>query len=79
MEEKVKKEQITEESKVIAEINFEAIDPREQFLMEYNNCPLCGTELYYTHNTDFIYLDVKEEAHCPHCNIKTKTDSHRLQ
>lgn len=52
---------------------------KEQFLDDYHHCPLCGTELIYTHVTDFAYLKVNEEAHCEACNIRTKKDEHILQ
>jgi transcription elongation factor Elf1 len=51
----------------------------EQFLEDYHNCPLCGSELMYTHVTNFAHLSVQEEAHCEPCNIRTKKDAHVLQ
>ena len=68
-----------EKAKTITEFRIKKSDFREQFLDEYHNCLLCGTGLIYTHKTDFIYLNVEEAAHCPHCQIQTKKQSHILQ
>lgn len=66
-------------SQTIAEINLKNFNYREQYLEEYKNCLLCGTELVYHHNTDFIYQTVEEQALCPHCKIPTKKHEHKLQ
>lgn len=69
----------TTDSKVITEFRIVPTDShREQFLDDYHHCCLCGSELVFTHNTNFIALDVKEEAFCPSCNIRTKQNDHRL-
>lgn len=52
---------------------------REQFLDDYSNCPLCGSELLYTHVTKFVDNTVHEEAHCEACKIKAKNNDHFLQ
>lgn len=51
----------------------------EQFLDDYLHCCLCGTELSYTHVTNFVTLEVAEEARCPSCQIRHKKDAHTLQ
>lgn len=56
-----------------------SITPTAQFLTDYHQCCLCGTELQYTHVTNFIREEVKEEAHCPSCQVRTKEQQHRLQ
>lgn len=53
--------------------------PQEAFLEDYNSCPLCGSELMFTHVTHFIEQTVNEEAHCDGCNIKVKSNQHGLQ
>ncbi|MCB0392093.1 MAG: hypothetical protein KDD58_12430 [Bdellovibrionales bacterium] len=65
--------------KIVAQFNIQSISFREQYLEEYFQCILCGTELVYTHDTDFIYQTVEEKAHCPHCKIESKNHSHKLQ
>lgn len=58
----------------LADINW-----TQEFLDNYQNCVLCGSELIFTHNTHFIQLSVEEEAHCSHCNVRNRKQSHRLQ
>lgn len=71
------------ESKIISEIDINMIisasNSAEDFIEDYNHCPLCGTELIYTHITHFLNNRVNEEAHCEKCNIKTKNNQHSLQ
>ncbi|MCB0350631.1 MAG: hypothetical protein KDD38_05570 [Bdellovibrionales bacterium] len=71
------------ESKKIAEIMVNIVNttptPIEQYLEDYNYCPLCGDELLYTHVTHFGHSLVKEEAHCESCKIKVKNNDHKLQ
>ena len=59
--------------------HFRDATPVEKFLQDYNECPLCGTELLYTHVTNFVNGLVKEEAHCESCKIRTKANEHGLQ
>ena len=42
-----------DEPQIIAEFRIHD-DPRQRFLEEYHNCCLCGTEMIFTHNTDFV-------------------------
>lgn len=70
----------TSEPKIVAEFKINPpLNATEQFLEDYHNCCLCGSELMFTHVTDFILLDVKEEAYCMTCNVRTKQQTHRLQ
>ena len=56
---------------------------REDFvqahLEDLHSCPICGTELDFTHVTHFVTLKVREEAHCPNCQIQTRSEEHSLQ
>lgn len=68
------------EAKIIAQ--FHIVDKPsalEQFLDNYKHCPLCSSELVYTHVTNFINERVQEEAFCMACNIRTKSGEHGLQ
>ncbi|MCC7405635.1 MAG: hypothetical protein IT288_14645 [Bdellovibrionales bacterium] len=78
---KIDKEEIpSQEPKIVAEFRIvPTANPREAFLEDYHHCCLCGSELIFTHNTNFLTLEVKEEAFCSACNIRTKQDQHRLQ
>jgi transcription elongation factor Elf1 len=65
---------------IVAQFNIVDIPTKqEQYLQDYNHCPLCGTELLFTHVTNFIEGMVKEDAHCMTCNIRTKSAEHELQ
>lgn len=65
--------------KIVAEFKITDLNFREQFLEEYFNCLLCGSELEYTQNTDYIYQIVEETAQCPNCKISTQDSCHKLQ
>ena len=67
------------EAKIISQIDINVISPRDQFIDEYHNCPLCGTELDFVHVANFIEQEVIEEATCSHCKIRTKKETHSLQ
>jgi len=76
----------TAKSKVVASIDVNVHWPKiekrawsEEAISEHFECVLCGTNLVFHHKTDFIGLNVTEEAHCPHCNIRNRQTSHALQ
>jgi hypothetical protein len=54
-------------------------DRYEQILHEYNTCCLCGSELTYTHVTNFVTQEVTEEAECQSCHIRNRKEQHSLQ
>ena len=65
---------------IVAQFNIVDVpNKREQYLLDYNHCPLCGSELVFTHVANFIEGSVQEEAHCMSCNIRTKSAEHDLQ
>lgn len=69
------------DSQTVADIkvNWQApIHPREQFLEDYHHCPLCSSELLFTHVTDFVAGSVKENAECLSCRIQVKSNPHKL-
>ncbi len=51
----------------------------EIVLDDENNCCLCGSNLQFKHEVDYLTLTIKEDAHCPSCNIQMKSRSHTLQ
>ena len=55
------------------------MDHRQNMIEYYNNCSICGSELDFTHVTQFQYSEVKVEGHCPCCNVQLKNETHRLQ
>tara|TARA_B100000749_G_scaffold280895_2_gene280613 strand:- start:10443 stop:10664 length:222 start_codon:yes stop_codon:yes gene_type:complete len=65
---------------IIHEWNIIDTPSREEIIKEeYNHCSLCGEELMFTHNTDFRFLKVEEEAECMSCGVRHKKDHHILQ
>lgn len=72
----------TSEENIIAQFRIVDTDKptaQEIFLEDYHNCPLCGSELLFTHVTHFLDQQVKEEAACCGCNIKIRSEQHGLQ
>jgi hypothetical protein len=54
-------------------------EEHEIILDDENNCCLCGSSLKFSHNVDYLTLMIKEDAHCPSCNIQMKSKEHKLQ
>ena len=46
---------------------------------DYLKCALCGQDLKFSHQIDYLVLKVKEEAQCTCCNIKLKVRDYRIQ
>lgn len=57
--------------------NAENIQHRE-FIISQNNCILCGTVLELRHVPDSVTSSIKEEAHCPQCEVRTRAKIHTL-
>jgi DNA-directed RNA polymerase subunit RPC12/RpoP len=45
----------------------------------YTHCALCGSNLHFTHVTDFSRNLTQETARCPECGVKARQAMHRLQ
>lgn len=43
------------------------------YIIAQNNCVLCGTVLELRHLVNHTELEITEEAHCPHCNVKARS------
>ena len=56
----------------------ETIQQRE-FIEAHNNCILCGNPLELQHVRVTNSEGIKEEAHCPKCDVKTRTKTYLLQ
>ena len=59
-----------EQSKINYFENARTTQHRE-FIISQNNCVLCGTVLELKHLPE-DETQVKEEAYCPHCDVKTR-------
>ena len=57
----------------------EPLDHRQNMIEYFNNCSMCGSELEFTHVTQFQYGEVQMEGHCPCCEVRLKDETHRLQ
>ena len=53
---------------------FEKIEhPKHQeFINAQNHCVLCGTTLELKHIADQAESQIKEEAFCPECEVRTR-------
>lgn len=49
-----------------------------EFIISQNNCILCGTVLELKHIADRGTDEIKEEAYCPQCSVKTRARTHVL-
>ncbi len=60
---------------------FEKIESNTQkeFLIEQNNCILCAGPLDLQHIRVESTGEIKEETHCPHCDLRTEAKTHSLQ
>lgn len=51
----------------------------EEIVERYTHCHLCGSNLHFTHVTDFSRNLTHEQAKCLECGVKTQQITHRLQ
>ncbi len=49
-----------------------------EFIISQNNCVLCGTVLELKHITESGAGEIKEEAFCTQCDVKTRARTHIL-
>ena len=54
---------------------FEKIETigHRQYIEEQTNCVLCGSVLELQHIVLDLEYQIREEAFCPHCKVKTRT------
>ncbi len=56
-----------------------ALPPHQKrYLTEHATCPMCETELKIDHKIDRNGCKVKEVAHCPQCDVCTRSVEHEL-
>jgi len=77
-------EQLTMEQ--MAELTIESVihrtgplDHRQNMIEYLNNCSICGSDLDFTHVTDFRHGEVKMEGYCSCCQVQLKNETHKLQ
>ena len=58
--------------------NNDQFTKQGQFILDQHHCPLCGSKLEIKASVDWEYGEVQEEAHCPSCQVRTRTVVHSL-
>lgn len=71
----VQTQQITEEIDALSQFFGTVGD----LVAKYTHCPLCGSNLHFSHITDFGKNLTHETARCPECSIQIRKHMHRLQ
>lgn len=51
----------------------------KQVLDRYLHCAICGSNLHFTHLTDFTRNITEENSKCPECGVKAQRSLHKLQ
>ncbi|MBX2988586.1 MAG: hypothetical protein KF802_11880 [Bdellovibrionaceae bacterium] len=59
---------------------FERTDSEHHrdFIELHSHCALCGTVLELQHVVDHQTCEIKEEARCPECEVRTRAKIHTL-
>lgn len=56
------------------------IESRHQaFIERQNHCPLCGTQLEIRVESYLEEYTLREEAHCPDCDVLARVKDHKMQ
>lgn len=50
----------------------------QDFIQQHCHCILCGSVLEFQHMVDGVDNQIKEEARCPECQIRTRSKIHPL-
>jgi hypothetical protein len=53
-------------------------EKHQDFIEAHSHCALCGTVLELLHVVDKASSEIKEEARCPECEIRTRAKIHTL-
>ncbi len=59
---------------------FERVETKNhrEFILAHNNCVLCSSVLELRHVRSDLTVEIKEEAYCPHCDMRTRAKSYTL-
>jgi hypothetical protein len=52
---------------------------QEELITHLESCALCGEKLKFSHRTDFLRLEVSEEASCGTCGVRKLPSQFILQ
>ena len=60
---------------------FERVETtlHREFIQSHNNCVLCASVLELRHVKNSETSEIKEEAYCPHCDLRTRAKNYSLQ
>ena len=64
-----------------SELNEELLQDEKYlvFFENENNCPLCGTDLELSYDSNYQTRTVRESAQCPSCKIQIKSREFAIQ
>jgi DNA-directed RNA polymerase subunit RPC12/RpoP len=51
----------------------------QEYLHLMNNCSLCGSSLELEHTVELEGSMIREEARCPHCEVRTRNKIYNIQ
>lgn len=59
---------------------FERVETstHREFIQSHNNCILCSSVLELRHIRVEAQAEIKEEAYCPQCDMRTRTKNYTL-
>jgi hypothetical protein len=59
---------------------FERVETtiHREFINAHNNCVLCSTVLELRHLRSEKDLEIKEEAYCPQCDLRTRAKNYTI-
>lgn len=63
------------------QIKIEANDEvtqQDEFIQQELHCSLCGHELEFNHEFDFLNLKIQEQSRCPECRIQVANKDYTL-
>lgn len=51
----------------------------KEVVNRYLHCVICGSNMHFTHITDFARNTTEENAKCPECGVQAQRSLHKLQ
>ncbi len=60
------------------EAHSEAYGSVHEVVTRYTRCPLCASNLHFSHSTDFSRNLTLETSKCPECSIQIRKLMHKL-
>jgi len=55
------------------------LERREAYKEAVNNCPVCGQNMKFKHEQDFLSNSIKEIAVCDSCRLQVREEDHKVQ